>query len=151
MWPKGHFALKCTFPMETIVNKKSKNSQNFQNFAMLFFKKKKVKKKNPRRLRRLFFFSNRKMKILRKSEFFFRKKLSGGSFEGGGPNLIIPSFLKSDSTLIRNVTLIRVWLLFGGFPPPSSFYLVALYVFRWCRHMAQKGVFYPQNGSRVKN
>ena len=23
MRPKGHFALKCTFPMETIVNKKS--------------------------------------------------------------------------------------------------------------------------------
>ena len=40
MRPKGHFALKCTFPMETIVKKNLKNSQNFQNFAKLFFQKK---------------------------------------------------------------------------------------------------------------
>ena len=67
MRPKRHFALKDTFPMETIVKKKPcKNSQNFQNFAKLFSKKKIEKKSEKyifflsRRLRRLsifFFFS----------------------------------------------------------------------------------------------
>ena len=121
MRPKRHFALKDTFPIETIVKKKkrknSQNFQNFQNFAKLFFEKKNRKKKSEkkyifflgacgasvsfffRRLRRLFFFLfNRKMKILRKNEkknqFFFQV----GRLRGG-PYLKIPSFLKSDATL----------------------------------------------------
>ena len=70
------------------------------------------------------------MKILRKNEKKIRFFFSGGSFEGGGPYLKIPSFLKSDATLrvlpllgkqrkilvyalIRSVASIRQLPLFG--------------------------------------
>ena len=95
MRPKRHFALKDTFPMETIVKKKVQNSQNFQNFAKLFSKKNKIEEKKiekkyiffPRRLRRLgiifffgacgasfFFFSTGKRISLGKSEKKIEKK-----------------------------------------------------------------------------
>ena len=59
--PKRHFALKDTFPMETIVNKKTAKIPKISKILLSYFSKKKSKKKiykkNSRRRRRLFFFS----------------------------------------------------------------------------------------------
>ena len=88
MRPKRHFALKDTFPMETIVNKKTR--KNFQNFAKLFFEKKNRKQKKIGNNLYFFFsapaaplfFFNRKTKILRKTEKKIEKKFQVGRLRG---------------------------------------------------------------------
>ena len=97
MRPKRHFALKDTFPMETIVKKNLQKNPKISEILLRYFRKKKLKKKIgkniyffiSRCLQRLgiffffpfpapaapLFFFNRKMKILRKSEKKNEKKI----------------------------------------------------------------------------
>ena len=103
MRTKKHFALKDTFPMETIVKKNRKISQNFQNVAQLFFKKKTKKKSEKifvflsRRLRRIcIFFFRRLQRLLCCCFFPIRKWKSVGK-------------IKKSKKKIR-------WLVWGGGP-----------------------------------
>ena len=49
MRPKGHFALKCTFPMETIVNKKKAKIPKILKILLSYFSKKKKSKKQSKK------------------------------------------------------------------------------------------------------